>query len=137
MITSLGLRDVAARWTILEQNQEMRPRTARREAHRAAQAAEREASVYVRTVLESVRDVSYLATNDAREPWERRSSGSAERLRLRWLMTPPTDQRSAKRAARLRQIRRPRTLPRRVPTVRPAFRLGDFTLSHQRLRRLQ
>jgi hypothetical protein len=88
----------ATRWMILEQNQDMRPRMARRDAHRAAEAAEREASVYVRTVLESVRDVSFLATRDGREPWERRSSGSADRLRLRWLMTPPTDQHTSKRA---------------------------------------
>jgi hypothetical protein len=77
------------------QNQVMPPRNPRRDAQRAAQAAEREASVYVRTVLEIVRDVSYLPSRDLRGPWERRSSGGADRLRLRWLMTSPSDRLSS------------------------------------------
>ena len=66
----------------------MKPRKANRGARRAGdRRARREASVYVRTVLETVRDVSYVSPDMLREPSRarRRSSGGAERLRLRWL----------------------------------------------------
>lgn len=66
----------------------MRPRKTQREQHRTRTTPEREASVYIRTVLESVRDVNYLSSQDLREPyWESRGSGGADRLRLRWLTT--------------------------------------------------
>jgi hypothetical protein len=72
---------------------DMTPRKAtRKEQRRAADYADREASVYVRTVLESMRDVTYLSSQDMRGPdWSVRSSGSADRLRLRWLTAPVHD----------------------------------------------
>jgi len=72
---------------------DMTPRKAtRKEQRRAADYADREASVYVRTVLETMRDVTYLSSQDRRGPdWSVRSSGSADRLRLRWLMAPVHD----------------------------------------------
>jgi hypothetical protein len=71
----------------------MTPRKAsRKEQRRSADYADREASVYVRTVLETMRDVTYLPSQDMRGPhWSVRSSGSADRLRLRWLMAPVQD----------------------------------------------
>ncbi len=66
----------------------MRLKKMQREPHRTRTTAEREASVYIRTVLETVRDVSYLSSQDVREPyWASRGSESADRLRLRWLTT--------------------------------------------------
>jgi hypothetical protein len=71
----------------------MTPRKAtRKEQRRAADYADREASVYVRTVLETMRDVTYLPSHDVRGPeWPVRSSGSADRLRLRWLTAASQD----------------------------------------------
>jgi hypothetical protein len=70
---------------------DMTPRKAtRKDLRRADEYADREASVYVRTVLETMRDVTYLPSPNVRGPdWPVRSSGSADRLRLRWLTAAP------------------------------------------------
>jgi hypothetical protein len=75
----------------------MKPGKADRGVRRAGdRVARREASVYVRTVLETVRDVSYVSPDVLHEPARvrRRSSGGAERLRLRWLETQLSERRS-------------------------------------------